>query len=65
MFGPHMANSMTRVMTHNLDLPAGRLENSMMLEHFNDSVLHALIGLLPFFLLVLVAAILGPTLLGG
>ncbi|NKB31552.1 MAG: flagellar biosynthesis protein FlhB [Pseudomonadales bacterium] len=65
MFGPFMANSLSRVMAYNLSLPAGPLEDSMLLTHFNESVLQALLGLLPFFMLLLVAAILGPNLLGG
>ena len=65
MFGPFTANSLSKMMAYNLRLPPGKLENSMLLTHFNESVLQALVGLLPFFLLLLLAAIAGPNLLGG
>lgn len=65
MFGPYIANSLRKIMAYNFALPPGPIENAVMFTHFNESVLQALLGLLPLFFLLLVAAILGPNLLGG
>ena len=65
MFGPYMANSLSKIMAYNFSFPSQQLENATLLTHFNESVIQALLGLLPLFMLLLVAAILGPNLLGG
>ena len=65
MVGPFLAGRLAAIMAHNFQLRAGDLDEARMLKHLNESVIQALLGLLPLFLLLLVAAILGPILLGG
>ena len=65
MFGPFMALQLEQVMRFNFAIPAGALQDEMMIAHLGDSVGSALLGLVPFFIMLLAAAILGPTMLGG
>ena len=65
MFGPFMALQLEQVMRFNFAIPAGALQDEMMIAHLGESVGSALIGLVPFFIMLLAAAILGPTMLGG
>ena len=41
------------------------MDEGLMLSHFSESIMQALLALLPLFLLLLIAAIFGPALLGG
>ncbi len=65
LVGPFLTTRLSDIMAFNFRLPGGAVNDAAMLQHFGDSVLHALVGLLPLFFLLLVAAIVGPILLGG
>lgn len=66
MFGAYMINAITGIMRHNLVLSRDDIfDASAMLRHLDISVLDGMRSLLPLFLILLVAAILGPISLGG
>jgi flagellar biosynthetic protein FlhB len=65
MFGPSLASRLSEIMLYNFSFPKGVLDNGLLLDHLSESVMHALMALLPLFLVLLIAAIFGPALLGG
>lgn len=66
IFGGYMINALRGIMSHNLILSREQIfDTGAMLRHLDVSVLEGLRSLLPVFLILLVAAILGPISLGG
>lgn len=64
-FGPYLALNLSNIMSFNFSIPARIADDSLLIEHLNQSIIQALLGLVPLFLVLLVAAIIGPTMLGG
>ena len=66
MFGGYMINAVRGIMNHNLVLTREQIfDTGAMLRHLDISVLEGMRSLLPLFVILLVAAILGPISLGG
>ena len=65
MFGPAMASRLAGIMSYNFTLQRGALDDALLLAHLSASFTQALLALLPLFGVLLVAAVFGPTLLGG
>lgn len=66
LFGSNLATSLSEVMRENFALPRSALfDEAYMLNRLGESLYSALFGLLPLFLVLLAAAIIGPILLGG
>lgn len=66
MFGGYMINAIRGIMNHNLILSREQIfDTGAMLRHLDISVLEGMRSLLPLFVILLVAAILGPISLGG
>ncbi len=64
-FGPYLALNLSNIMSFNFSIPARIADDSLLIEHLNQSIVQALLGLVPLFLVLLIAAIIGPTMLGG
>lgn len=66
MFGGYMINAIRGIMNHNFVLSREQIfDTGAMLRHLDISVLEGMRSLLPLFVILLVAAILGPISLGG
>ena len=66
IFGSYMVHTLAGLMDHNLLLSRSDVfDTSAMLRHLNISVMEGMRALLPIFLVLLVASILGPLALGG
>lgn len=64
-FGPYIALNLSNIMSFNFAIPARIADDGLLLDHLNQSIMQALLGLVPLFLILLIAAIIGPTMLGG
>jgi len=66
LFGGFLASQLKGIMQYNFSFRREAvMDEAQMLEHFNASIMQGLRGLLPLFGVLLVAAILGPIILGG
>ncbi|TFH73339.1 flagellar biosynthesis protein FlhB [Gammaproteobacteria bacterium LSUCC0112] len=66
MFGGFMIEAMRSIMAHNFALERSQIfDTNAMLQHLEVSIMEGLRSLGPIFLVLLVAAILGPISLGG
>lgn len=66
MFGGYMIDAIRGIMNHNLVLSREQIfDTGAMLRHLDISVLEGMRSMLPVFMILLVAAILGPISLGG
>jgi flagellar biosynthetic protein FlhB len=65
-FGGYLTEQITSIFRYNFDFSREVIfDTSMMLHYLGQSFMSALMGLLPFFGILLVAALLGPIALGG
>lgn len=66
MFGGFMIEAMRSIMAHNFALDRSQIfDTNAMLQHLEVSIMEGLRSLGPIFLVLLIAAILGPISLGG
>ena len=66
IFGGYMIEAMRSVMTHNFSLSREEIfDTNAMLQHLEVAIMEGLFSMGPVFLVLLIAAILGPISLGG
>lgn len=66
IFGGYMIDAMRSVMTHNFSLSREEIfDTNAMLQHLEVAIMEGLFSMGPVFLVLLIAAILGPISLGG
>lgn len=66
VFGGYMAETLLGVLHYNFELEREAIfDPQLMFKHLGYSFLKALVSLLPFFAVLLIAAIIGPMALGG
>lgn len=66
VFGPTMTDGLSRVLEYNFSLERETLfDSNAMIAHLAASFMEALLAILPLFIVVLIAAIVGPIALGG
>jgi flagellar biosynthetic protein FlhB len=66
VFGGRLSDAMLGIMRFNFSMPReAAFDENLMLVHLGNTAVAAVFALIPYFILIIVAAVIGPVMLGG